>query len=563
MARMKYGADVRYVTCKREDLKTVPLIDGQIITFLNADGIFYDIEGTRHTVGNFLTVNELPEFGIENTLYVVFTKDDEDTVLPMNICIWSESEQLYYKLIPEPMITEDAPDDSWYLRTKGKWCMDKTIFYVNEDWDAYTCFQKLQSFITQFARSSKVIKVSGALKLNRGYVLDAPTHLDLSSCVMYTDDDSLAESFEDDWFYIKIVNSHGVSRLSISNAWIILDSEPIASGRISVYDCMLWDSRVDISGSMNGVTIRDNTFICSNRDIVPLINSEKKSVENTNALYVFNNQFSSDVPVNFAMFIDSRRENIVDKNLFTRSIPLSRKKSSSLDISTNIAPGQSILEDSEILDCNDLNSTTILDLGIKDSAHLDIDLILSLAKKQSNYNLFNVGKTFIASDVFLGVADMKQSHVIFEVMPNTVNIWGGELALDILSVPGVRCMKIGEMIDISGKRSEDIRDIMRGFAANLNFGNVDRLAPLLDFGKMFDVYKYGKYEKADSTYPEEYDKGYPGNIDIQLYEFNANEENVFAVYQDVQSEMIGSKILSEEELSKSDVRYVIEVETEV
>lgn len=562
MAKMKYGADVRYVTCKREDLKTVPLLDGQIITFLNADGIFYDIEGTRHTVGNFLTVNELPEFGIENTLYVL-VEQNEDTSLSMNICIWSEKDQMYYRLIQEPAISDDAPDDNWYLRTKGKWQMDKTIFYINEDWDEGTCIQKLQSFIDQFAKSSKVIKVNGTMKLRRGYTLNAPTHLDLSSCVMIADEGSLVEAFEDDWFYLKIVNSHGISRLSISNAWIMLDSEPFDAGRISVCNCMLWNCRVDVSGSMNSVTIRDNTFICSNEDIVPIINSERKSVDNTNSLYIFNNHFSSDRPTNFAMFIDSRRENVVDKNSFVRSIPLAKKKSSSMDISSNIAPGRSILEDSDIIDCNNLNSTTILDLDMRDSSHLDIDLILSLSKKRSNHNLFKVGKTFIASDIFLGVADVKPSHIIFEVMPDTVNLWGSDLSLDILSIPGVRCMRVGEMLDISGKKSEDVRDIMRGFAANLQFDNVDRLAPLLDFGSMLDVYKYGGYEEANSTYPEEYGKGYPGNADFQLYEFDANDENVFAVYQDILSEAIGSKILSDEELSRSDVRYVIQVETEV
>lgn len=563
MARMKYGADVRYVTCKHADLKTVPIIDGQLITFFDADGIFYDIEGTRHTVGNFATVNELPLVGVANTLYVMATPEEEDSVLSYNLYIWSDELESYIDLIPEPTIRDDAPDDNWYLRAKGKWQMDKTIFYINEDWDEDTCIQKLQSFIDQFAKSSKVIKVNGTMKLKRGYTLNAPTHLDLSSCVMIADEGSLFEAFEDDWFYLKIVNSHGVSRLSISNAWIVLDSEPVGEGRISVYDCMLWDSRVDVSGSMNSVTIRDNTFICSNEDIVPIINSERKSVDNTNSLYIFNNQFTSDRPTNFAMFIDSRRENIVDKNSFVRSIPLARKKSSSMDISSNIAPGRLILEDSDIIDCNDLNTTTMLDLGIRDSSHLDIDLILSLAKKKSNYNLFNVGKTFIASDIFLGVADMKSSHVIFEVMPNTVNLWGSDISLDVLAVPGTRCMRVGEMLDISGKRSEDVKDIMRGFAVNLQADNINRLAPLLDFGSMLDVYKYGDYEAVDSTYPEEYGKGYPGNVDFQLYELDANDENVFAVYQDISSEAIGSKILSDEELSRADVRYVIEVETEV
>lgn len=565
MAKIKYGADVRYITCKRDDLKTVPLIDGQIITFFDADGIFYDIEGTRHTVGNFLTVNELPEFGVENTLYVIYTKDAEDTVLPMNICIWSEKEQLYYKLIPEPVIADDAPDDGWYLRTKGKWSIDHTIFYIDDEWSAETCFTKLQDFLNQFSQSSNVIKIVGALPLVKGKVLDAPTHLDFSSCSTSAYDIESVTSYPDNWFNLKIINSHGISRLYGTNIWIILDSEPIASngGKISIYDCMLWDSRVDVSGSMNTVQIKDNTFLSYDKDVVPVINSEKKSAENKNVLYIYNNQFTSMSVTQFATFIDERRENILNKNSFIKSIPLSRKSASSLDISTNIAPGGSIVSASEIIDCTNSNSTTVLDLDNEESKNLDLNLILELARKKSNYNLFRIGKTFIASNIFLGIADMKQGHVVFEVMPNTVNHIDNILSLEVPDDATLRPIRLGEMLDVSGKDTEYVKDILRDLASYLTEASITKISNMINFGNMFDVYKLSSYEAPHATYPDEYDKGYPGNAKLQLYAADSSEENVFAIYQDIDSGRFGAKFITQEELQNSDARYVLEVETEV
>lgn len=559
----KYGADVRYVTCKRADLKTVPIIDGQIITFLDADGIFYDIEGVRHTVGNFLIVNKLPNTGVDNTLYVLQELNTQTNQINSNICIWSESERLYHKLIPEPEIATDAPDDHWYLRINGKWKFDNTMFYIDDDWDAKDCFVRLQSFISEFSKMSKIIHIVGRLPLVNNVVLDAPIHLDFNNCNTEEYNIQSTKSYRDDWFTLKIINSHGVSNLHATNAWIILDQEPITiPSQINIRDCVLYDSRVDVSGSKNTVTISNNTFFSYDNDVVPIFNSESKIEKNSNTLNLLNNTFHSFSGIQFATFLDENRETILSQNIFIKCVPLLKSKVSTFNLSDNINPGKDTLLHAEIADCVNNNKSDLLNLDMIDSKYLELDTVVKLASKKSARNLFVIGKTFIASDIFLGVADICDDKVIFEIMPNTVTNLKDIYNLVIPKLASLRPMKLGEIVDISSRSVTDIDDVLQELIPYLNDSSVDRIIKMMDFGTMLKVYKCHAYDEMNSTYPNSYNLGYSGHTDKQLYNIDGTN-TVIALYQDMNSGKIGAAEFTSDEIESVDVRYVIEIKTEV
>lgn len=564
MARMKYGADIRYVTCKRADLKTVPIIDGQLITFLDADGIFYDIEGTRHTVGNFATVNELPLVGVANTLYVMATPEDENSALSYNLYIWSDELESYIDLIPEPTIRDDAPDDeNWYFRLKGQWKFDDTVFYINEAWSAEECFSKLQDFINAVKVKSNKLIIVGHLPMLKGITIDAPIHLDMTRC--NTSDYNVQEtkSYVDDWYSLKIINSRGIEGLYATNAWILLDAEPIElGGSIKVCDCFLKDSRLDVSGSKNDVIIQDNTFKSNDKDVIPVINSESKAEKNNNNLYLVHNTFFSSEPTQFATFLDENRNTILTNNSFRKSIPLFRRKESTFNLSTNINPGVDVIPHSEIYECRKGNFCDLFSLDIEVSTLIDSGMIIKLSAKKSASNLFIIGETFITSGMFLGVADIRDKETLFEVRPKTVTSFDYADQIALPDIASVRHMRVGERIDISGIDRGSTKDILRELSESLNDSTVDSVSSLLDMGSMLSVYTECDWIQPNETYSDEYFKDYPGNTSTQIYQC-MELNGTLAVYENIDTGKFGTKIFTDQEISTSDTRYIIEVEREV
>ena len=154
-----YGNEVIYITCKEADLDSIPVVDGQLIVFYDASGMYYDMGDVRHQVSGTVVVNQLPnkDYARNNTLYIVVPESGNP-----NIYIWNGKE--FVQLIPDQVIQKDAPDDLYrYMRVKDKWVSDQYTFYVNDEDNPEDQLSNLNRFLSITAGEN--IKVVGKFKL--------------------------------------------------------------------------------------------------------------------------------------------------------------------------------------------------------------------------------------------------------------------------------------------------------------------------------------------------------------------------------------------------------------
>lgn len=96
---------VEFITTSSDNLRNVPVIDGQIIALSDKSGYYYDMGSTRHAVCAVEIVSKLPQSGQLNKLYVRNN--------PLGLFIWTGSK---YSGI------ESAPNDGYsYISKNGEW----------------------------------------------------------------------------------------------------------------------------------------------------------------------------------------------------------------------------------------------------------------------------------------------------------------------------------------------------------------------------------------------------------------------------------------------------------
>ena len=62
---------VQFICTSSDIVNTVPVIDGQLIYLQDVSECFYDLGGERRSVAGLTVVDELPEEGVNNTLYLL------------------------------------------------------------------------------------------------------------------------------------------------------------------------------------------------------------------------------------------------------------------------------------------------------------------------------------------------------------------------------------------------------------------------------------------------------------------------------------------------------------
>ena len=409
MLNLTYGNEVTYITCNIENLNTVPVLDGQIITFYDADGIYYDMEGYRHCVGNFSQVNVLPKKGVTSTLYILIQPNKQP-----NLYVWNSSTNSYISLIPEQAIKEDAPDNFLYLRSKGKWVHDTFTYYIDENKSADDTMDDIQLYI--LSTDCNYIKIVGNLKKPSSCNgISANVLLDFTSCdtsewaVTDTEDRT-----SNNWYEFQISNSRGI--IGFTGSYIDIDLDASRDDLdIYVKDCHFIDSRICINDSSSRVDISNNIFSMSHHNIVPILDMTANEGSN---ISIIGNTFAYSTNIDSwpgcAIILSKSGLKVVESNILRNSFVLKciapggladKKSKLYCNVQSFIKPAG---DDTRVIDYEFLN----IDKNENDLLHntLDMSFVSYVCKSPNPYSILRLGDilsvNLLGLNITLGVADI-------------------------------------------------------------------------------------------------------------------------------------------------------------
>ena len=84
--------DVKFITCPRNKLNEVQIVNGQLIYLSDESSAYYDMSNTRYSLSGVTFVNGLPASGSPGLIYI------DLSTTPYTLWLWDETESEYYNI---------------------------------------------------------------------------------------------------------------------------------------------------------------------------------------------------------------------------------------------------------------------------------------------------------------------------------------------------------------------------------------------------------------------------------------------------------------------------------
>lgn len=294
---MIHGNEVIYIEVYSKDLDTVPIIDGQIIAFIDKTGFFYDMGDVRHQVVGAEVVNRLPSVGVSCLLYVLLKATEQ---YESGLYIYDGSK--YVPVIDSPAIESDAPADNFrYTRRNNEWITDEYTFYAEKDEDNIC---NLIDFIHSADISGgKYIRIIGDFEyLGTKLVVDTISSLDFTQAnfnnyeLQYSNEFGITIQDKDSYHIdlsMNSVDSNNNSKLVGLNAKYVLIQ---SNESIYISDCSLFNSRVIIDELHTDVRIDRCKFYTTETEYTSIILVDSNSIlDEVSSVNISNCTFSHNI----------------------------------------------------------------------------------------------------------------------------------------------------------------------------------------------------------------------------------------------------------------------------
>lgn len=143
--------DVKFICVKKQNLNSVPIVNGQLIALTDRGGIYYDMDSVRRNMSQKEIITTLPSTGNSDTLYVVTSGSKPgiyvwDEVTKKFILITDKNPDHYLTLIPNSDL-----DKSYITGVDGQTGSEK-IYYNS---DIYINFKSNTIHATNFDGNAK------------------------------------------------------------------------------------------------------------------------------------------------------------------------------------------------------------------------------------------------------------------------------------------------------------------------------------------------------------------------------------------------------------------------
>ena len=425
---MIYGNLVAYITCKLSELDEIPIIDGQLISFYDADGLYYDMGDVRHKLNSSLSTNQLVSPGVVGNIYIVYNSKDPN--IKDGIYLWDAESKQYVSIIPDPVIQEDAHDNKWYQRMNGKWVTDSYVYHIDEDEGMNNIESKLKSYIETIDAYHTLEIVGDIVYRDDPLSLSGDCAIDFSKC-NFKNYDSSDKKYRtgEDWYDIKLSGFTKISNLKTEGVFI----ELTGNGSRTIENCYLVDSRILLSDEAD-CNITDCVFEVSKSDYIPVVCKQAETHNyKSGAILISSSTFRLDAPegkdiesacpgVAIVMRGNVNGGSSISSNYFYNMICMQYPEGNSGDSNSysllQYKPSTEFLKNNyRVFPVRELN-TVLLDPNV-----LGTRFIEYLSHKREIGNLFLLGEVMSICDEFsLGIAEIGNDgkDVILEINPETV-----------------------------------------------------------------------------------------------------------------------------------------------
>lgn len=317
MSELTYGNKVVYITCNRDELNTIPVVDGQLITFYDANGMYYDMNSIRHQVGSSECVNELPPKGMSGVIYILLHSSNSS--IKGGIYLWDDAAKSYVSAIPKVDSVPDAPDTKhWYLRIKGSWKHIDGAYFIDESDNVTTQFSKLQSFIDELDKDDTLKVIGNFHSSTTAKVLIGNCRVDFTHCNFSRFESGFSERDDEtaNWYYLKLSGFSEVCGVRCERVYI--DMSFTDRRHIQITNCHLEDSKCVINSDGSIVRVHGNVFTCNNWGYIPIMFApDTIKGSSGNIAYIQNNYFDfEDIMPGCAIATSENSSVVISNNYF-------------------------------------------------------------------------------------------------------------------------------------------------------------------------------------------------------------------------------------------------------